>query len=113
MGSRPRSIAARHGLIALAAMALADCASSNVQVSGGGPQPTVNTAGNTPLGKIVILGFIAGIGYESYKGGTTYRANPFDAFSMSPPGPPPLDATRKVSEQDCTKPIDYSLGNIR
>jgi hypothetical protein len=26
---------------------------------------------------------------------------------------PELDPTRKVSEQDCTKPLDYSIGNIR
>ena len=24
-----------------------------------------------------------------------------------------MDPARRVSEQDCTKPIDYSLGNIR
>jgi hypothetical protein len=24
-----------------------------------------------------------------------------------------MDPDRRVSEQDCTKPIDYSLGNIR
>jgi hypothetical protein len=24
-----------------------------------------------------------------------------------------MDAGRRVSEQDCTKPVDYSLGNIR
>src|SRR5690348_16692942 len=105
MGRRIGSIAARHGLIALLACALAGCASSSVQVSGGGPQPTVNTAGNTPLGKVVLLAFIAGIGYESYRDGTRYRANPFDAFSMSPPPPPPLDPGRKVLEQDCTQPI--------
>ena len=113
MGRRPRSIAARYGLVAALVLAVTGCASSNVQVSGGGPQPTVNTAGNTPLGRIVLIAFIAGIGYESYKDGTHYRANPFDAFSMSPPPPPPLDPTRKVSEQDCTQPLDLSLGNIR
>ena len=26
---------------------------------------------------------------------------------------PPLDPSRKVSEQDCTKPIDPALGNLR
>jgi hypothetical protein len=26
---------------------------------------------------------------------------------------PPLDPSRKVSEQDCTKPIDPTLGNLR
>ena len=27
--------------------------------------------------------------------------------------PPEMDPTRKVNEQDCTKPIDWSAGNIR
>src|SRR5690349_23871125 len=112
MGRRPRSIAARYGLVAALVLAVAGCASSNVQVSGGGPQPTVNTAGNTPLGRIVLIAFIAGIGYESYKDGTHYRANPFDAFSMSPP-PPSLDPTRKVSEQDCTQPIVDWTANLK
>ena len=26
---------------------------------------------------------------------------------------PPLAPDRRISEQDCTKPLDYSLGNIR
>ena len=29
------------------------------------------------------------------------------------PRSPEMAADRKVSEQDCTQPIDYSLGNIR
>jgi hypothetical protein len=61
----------------------------------------------------VLLGFIAGIGYESSRDATRYRANPFDAFSMSPAPPPPLDPERKVLEQDCTQPIiDWSV-NLR
>jgi hypothetical protein len=27
--------------------------------------------------------------------------------------PPEMAPERKVAEQDCTQPIDYSLGNIR
>jgi hypothetical protein len=27
--------------------------------------------------------------------------------------PPEMAPDRKVSEQDCTKPLDYTLGNIR
>ena len=27
--------------------------------------------------------------------------------------PPQLDPSRKINEQDCTKPIDWSAGNIR
>lgn len=26
---------------------------------------------------------------------------------------PPLDPDRKVSEQDCTKPVDLSIGNLK
>jgi hypothetical protein len=29
------------------------------------------------------------------------------------PSTPELDPDRKISEQDCTRPVDYSLGNIR
>ena len=113
MGSRPRSIAAGCGLAAL--LALAGCATSNVQVSGGGPQPTVNTAGNTPLGKFVLLAFIAGIGYESYKDGARYRANPFDGLKpgLQPVPPPPLDPERRVLEVDCTKPIEDWSANLK
>jgi hypothetical protein len=35
-----------------------------------------------------------------YMGGSTRQA-------------PEMDPARRVSEQDCTKPLDYSLGNIR
>jgi hypothetical protein len=115
MGSRIGPIATRYGLAALAALALAGCANSNVQVSGGGPQPTVNAQGNTALGRFVLLAFVAGIGYESYKDGTRYRANPFDALQpgLTPLPPPPLDPARKVLEQDCTQPIiDWSV-NLR
>jgi hypothetical protein len=34
-----------------------------------------------------------------------------DWFSGTPKAE--LDPERKISEQDCTRPVDYSLGNIR
>lgn|SRR5689334_5726832 len=112
MGSRSRPIAARRGLIALAVLALAGCASSNVQISAGGPQPTVNAPGSSALGTVVLLGFIAGMGYESYKDGVHYRANPFDAMRPTPLRPP-LDPGRRVLEADCTKPIEDWSANLR
>ena len=116
MGRDPRPTAARDWLVLALALLVAGCGgNSNVQVSGGGPQPTVNAQGNTPLGRLVLLVFVAGIGYESYQGGTRYRANPFDAFQpMSTPlPPPPLDPARRVLEQDCTKPIADWSANLR
>ena len=35
-----------------------------------------------------------------------------DWFRGTPP-PPEMDASRRVNEQDCTKPIDESAGNLR
>ena len=115
MGSRPRSIAARYGLIAALVPALAGCASSNVQVSGGGPQPTVSAQGNTALGRFLLLAFIAGIGYESSRDGTRYGVNPFDGLKpgLQPVPPPPLDPQRKVLEQDCTQPIVDWSANLK
>lgn len=39
----------------------------------------------------------------------------FSAFSdrMTAPPPAPMAPDRKVSEQDCSKPIDFTLGNIK
>jgi len=37
------------------------------------------------------------------------------AFShgVNTPPPAPMDPGRKVSEQDCSQPIDFTLGNIK
>ena len=32
---------------------------------------------------------------------------------VDPRQPPPLDPERKVTEQDCTKPVDLTAGNLR
>jgi hypothetical protein len=43
--------------------------------------------------------------YEAVQGGVPYT---------SPDRrPPEMASDRRVSEQDCTKPLDLSLGNIR
>jgi len=41
-------------------------------------------------------------------------ANEFGYYSASNPRyVPEMDPSRRVSEQDCSKPVDWSLGNIR
>ena len=43
-----------------------------------------------------------------------YSASPFVTVSESiSREAPPMAPDRRVSEQDCSKPLDYSLGNIR
>ena len=45
-------------------------------------------------------------GAVSTRGGSTRMR--YDARNA-----PPLSAERKVVEQDCTKPVDFSAGNLR
>jgi len=112
VGSRPRSIAARYGLALLWGL-LSGCANSNVQLSTGGTQPVVQAQGNSTLGGLFAIGLLAGFAYQSEQDGTRVRANPFDAFSMSPPPPPALDPSRRVLEADCTRPIEDWSANLR
>ncbi len=64
---------------------------------------TVNIHGGHDLALGIGVVLIAAGIYESERSGGITNARAV----------PELDPTRKVSEQDCTKPVDYSLGNIR
>lgn len=58
---------------------------------------------------------VAFIGLAVIAGGATYddaRATPLTGLGEAR-RPPEMAPDRKVSEQDCTKPLDYTLGNIR
>jgi hypothetical protein len=92
------------------ALFAASCASTSVQVSGGGPQPAASAPGNSAFGALLLLGFI--VSAEAHHDGARYRASPFDALA---PGPlrPPLDPSRRVLEQDCTKPIEDWSANLK
>ena len=88
---------------------LAGCSSHTTwQVSGGhpNPNPTVQVDGGATLATVVTLAVIAASVAEIERSG-------FPTFSDNPRAVPEMAPNRKVSEQDCTKPIDYSLGNIR
>ena len=63
----------------------------------------MHVEGGSELGLLLGIALVTAGIYESERtGGIT-----------NPRAVPELDPTRKVSEQDCTKPLDYSLGNIR
>jgi hypothetical protein len=97
----------------LAVLLLAGCANSSVQLSTSGTQPVVRAQGSSALGGLIAIGVLGGLAYESERDGTRVRANPFDAFSMSPPPPPALDPSRRVLEADCTRPIEDWSANLR
>jgi hypothetical protein len=80
---------------------LAGC-SAHTQVRSGSPDSGVflQLEGGRRLAAIVGLSYLAA-GMYSADWGSGARE------------PPELDPNRRVSEQDCSRPIDYTLGNIR
>ena len=88
---------------------LAGCSNTAWQVSAGLPPPPsaasihVDSSGlATVMGAAIIVGSM----YEAARYGVDYAGG----YSRTPPE---MDPGRKVSEQDCTKPLDFTLGNIR
>ena len=56
------------------------------------------------------LGSVADSGHGSTGGGGSSNTG---RMPRDPRNAPPLDERRKVSEQDCSKPIDPQAGNLR
>ena len=113
-------------LILLLCVQIAGCAYSAATLSTSTAAASSVTAGTTAVGaEVAAAGSGAGAialfalaavmistSSESAVGTTTYRANPFDA--ITPTGPPPeLDSSRRVNEQDCTKPIKDWSANLK
>ena len=93
-----------------AVLLLAGCSSHTAwQASAGTPHP--NPAASVQLSIQSAGGFAALVGL-SILAATVTRSD-VDYASGSQQRPPDMAPDRKVSEQDCTKPIDWSLGNIR
>ena len=88
---------------------LAGCSSNTAwKISAGTPNPGaaghVHVHSSSDFATLFGLGLLAAGVYSAERAGFLYG---------DPRSVPELDPNRKVSEQDCTKPLDYSLGNIR
>jgi hypothetical protein len=91
----------------LSLLLLAGCGSHTAwQASSGTPNAGANVRvdGGSGLAMLFGLTILAAGAYEATRAG-------WDAGSSQ--RPPDMAPDRRVSEQDCTKPIDFSLGNIR
>jgi hypothetical protein len=117
-------------LILLICMQIAACAHSAATVSTSTAAATAVTTGSTAVGAqvtaassgagAIVLFALAAVmmaraSTESASGTTTYNANPFAAIdgSSSSRRPPELDASRRVHEQDCSKPIVDWSANLK
>ena len=111
MDRRTGSLAARCGGFAALALAVAGCGgNSYLQLSSSGsPSTGVSTGGSVSVRGYSTFGTLLAIGVLAGASTASDRAHELHA-----PGPlPPLDATRRVHEQDCSRPIADASANLR
>ena len=104
MGRSTRSSYSRRGLAAgLLALSVSGCGGhSNVQFSSSGSSPpaagvVIGVHGVTAFGTLLVIGFF---GAASSDGASTFRI-------------PDMDPSRRVNEQDCTRPIEDWSANLQ
>jgi hypothetical protein len=94
----------------------AGCAHSAVGVSSGTAPGTAAPAGGTSIstgsaGAALIL--VLTFGVIDYVNNPQPFPNPSSLMSPASPKAPELATSRRISEQDCSKPVDLTLGNLR
>lgn len=103
------------------ALLLAGCAHSNVSLNSSGSAAGGTTAvgGHVSAGgggaAAVFLFAITAVaihGSELSNGGTSQRGDPSPAIAPAKPAPE-LDGSRRVNEQDCSKPIRNWSANLK
>ena len=110
-GERPFDARSRLATSLLLSLLVAGCGgSSNIQFSSGGPpqgvvagSSTVSVQGHTTVGALIAAGILAGASIRRER----ERDLP---WSMDAPEP---DPSRRVVEQDCTKPIEDWSANLK
>lgn len=97
-------------VVAALALVLSGCATHG-QVSGG--TGSVGFQINSGRAALIAVGILAIV--SEHEREESYRhSNPLTAFDPSAPrAVPPMDASRKVHEQDCSKPIEDGSANLR
>jgi len=92
------------------------CANAAVGVGVGAPVPgpvaPPGTAAASTGSAGAALGVVLFLGAIDYMNNPQPMPNPADLFMTSPPAPT-LSPTRRISEQDCSKPVDMTQGNLR
>jgi len=113
----------RTAAIAFFVALAAGCSNTNTVVSVGSgvpPVPPVNSIISGPSGLTITttsaataLALGLTIGMLDYATNPRQFPDPRSLLSTSPPPAPEMAQSRRISEQDCSKPVDLSLGNLR
>src|SRR5262245_56864302 len=94
-------------LLALAALAACSSADSTSSMYAGDPYSVSSSRGpgsfSEAFGSPTLPPRYEGASFSDLYGGTAARAGLV----------PPLDSTRKIAEQDCSRPIELEQGNLR
>lgn len=97
-------------IIAALALVLGGCA-NHAQVTGG--TGSVSFQVNSSRAALIAVGILAIVSEHEREQGYSH-SNPLTAFDPAAGrAVPPMDATRKVHEQDCSKPIEDWSANLR
>ncbi len=73
----------------------------------------VNAQAAASGGKGKSIGSVADSGHGSTGGGGGANSGGGRRMYVDPRRAPPLDESRKVSAQDCSRPVDLQSGNLR
>jgi hypothetical protein len=96
----------------LAAVMLTAC--SHVQyTASNGAVATSSSAVVLSTSSGAAIAFLLTLGVVDYVNNPQPFPSPLSLLSPAPPPAPELAASRRISEQDCSKPVDLSLGNLR
>jgi hypothetical protein len=112
----------RTALLVFALLGLSACSNAIVGASfnstaavaapaSAGTVTVVSSSGAAALAGALAFAAFIDAGDPTYMRASPSFVGPHGAFWARPV--PELDGARKVSEQDCTKPLDLSQGNIR
>jgi len=109
----------RLAALLLIALLNAACSHATIAVSNGTPAVVGTTVVTGSMGAAMVanggaaVALVLAIGVAEYVNNPQPFPNPMALISINTPPPPEMASGRLINEQDCSKPVDFSRGNLR
>jgi hypothetical protein len=100
------------GLLLIVVALASGCANTAVGVSSGAGTTVASGGAITTTSSAAALALVLTFGVLDYASNPQPFPSPSSFFAPSQPAPE-MAANRRISEQDCSRPVDLSLGNLR